>query len=126
MPPWKNTVIFDANMILRYLLNDNAEMAEKAENCLNQTAVAVTIEVIAEVVYVLKGVYRMERNKIADTLQDFLAMTQCRDREVLTLALETYGKENLDFVDCVLYAYHKAERMEVATFDKKLLNLLNR
>lgn len=119
-------VIFDTNMILRYLLNDNAEMAEKAENYLNQAAVIVTIEVIAEVVYVLKGVYRMERRKISETLKDFLAITQCRDKEVLALALETYAKENLDFVDCVLYAYHKAEHMEIATFDKKLLKLLSR
>ena len=121
----KSMVIFDANMILRYLLNDNAEMAEKAENYLNQDTVTVTIEVIAEVVYVLKGVYHMTRKTIADTLKDFLLLVQCRDRETVNIALETYGNENLDFVDCVLYGYHKVERMEVATFDKKLLNLLN-
>ena len=126
MPLWKNTVIFDANMILRYLLNDNAEMAEKAENYLSQTVVTVTIEVVAEVVYVLKGVYRMERRKIADTLKDFLQIAQCRDMEVMRIALETYAAQNLDFVDCVLYAYHKAENAEIATFDRKLLNLLNK
>ena len=125
MPLWKNTVIFDANMILRYLLNDNAEMAEKAENYLSQTVVTVTIEVVAEVVYVLKGVYRMERRKIADTLKDFLQIAQCRDMEVMRIALETYAAQNLDFVDCVLYGYHKAENLDVATFDKKLLKLLN-
>ncbi len=126
MPQMKNTVIFDANMILRYLLNDNAEMAETAEQYLLQSAVTVTTEVIAEAVYVLKGVYSMDRRKIADTLKEFLETVQCRDREIVSVALETYGSENLDFVDCVLYAYHKVERMEVATFDKKLLNLLNR
>ena len=125
MPPQKNTVIFDANMILRYLLNDNAEMTEKAENYLNQSAVTVTIEVIAEVVYVLKGVYGMERRKIADTLKAFLEIVECRDGEVLRVALETYGRENLDFVDCVLYGYHQADNVEIATFDKKLLKLLN-
>ncbi|MBR0280353.1 MAG: PIN domain-containing protein [Oscillibacter sp.] len=125
MPPLKNTVIFDTNMILRYLLNDNAEMAELAEYYLNATAVTVTIEVIAEAVYVLKSVYQMERRKIADTLIDFLELVQCRDGGVLRVALETYGAQNLDFVDCVLYGYHKAENLDVATFDKKLLKLLN-
>lgn len=48
----ENMVLFDANMILRYLLNDNAEMAEEAEKNLNQNTAAVTIEVIVEVVYV--------------------------------------------------------------------------
>ena len=117
MPPQKNTVIFDTNMILRYLLNDNVEMAELAEYYLNATTVTVTIEVIAEAVYVLKGVYRMERRKIADTLMDFLNLIACRDREVLRVALETYGTQNLDFVDCVLYGYHRAENLDVATFD---------
>ena len=114
-------VIFDTNMILRYLLNDNAEMAEKAEAYLNQTTVTVTIEVI----YVLKGVYHMNRKTIADTLTDFLQIVECRDREIVKIALELYGRENLDFVDCILCGYHRAENMEVATFDKKLLRLLN-
>lgn len=121
----KNTVIFDTNMILRYLLNDNEEMAAMAEWYLNEAAVTVTIEVIAEAVYVLKSVYRMERGKISDTLADFLELTECRDRDVLRVALETYGAQNLDFVDCVLYGYHKAQNLDVATFDKKLLKLLN-
>ena len=49
-------VLFDTNMILRYLLNDNQEMADKAEVYLDTGNVHVTVEVIAEVVYVLKGV----------------------------------------------------------------------
>ncbi len=43
-------VIFDTNMILRYLLNDNEEMAGHAEKLLNEKDAAVTVEVIAEVV----------------------------------------------------------------------------
>lgn len=47
-------VLFDTNMILRYLLNDNKEMAEQAEKYIEHEDVLVTIEVIAEVIYVLK------------------------------------------------------------------------
>lgn len=47
--------MFDTNMILRYLLDDNKEMAEKAEQYLNTRNVSVTPEIIAEVVYVLKA-----------------------------------------------------------------------
>ena len=126
MPRRKNTVVFDANMILRYLLNDNTEMAEKAEKYLNTCTVFVTTEVIAEVVYVSEGVYHMNRTKIAETIGDFMQMVQSRDRETICLALETYGQENLDFVDCVLYAYNRVENLEIATFDRKLLRLLGR
>ena len=117
-------VLFDANMILRYLLNDSTEMAEKAEEYLNAGDVSVTVEVVAEVVYVLRGVYSLERGKIAETLRQFLELVGCRDRDVLRLALDTYGARNLDFVDCVLYAYHKENGTKIATFDKKLLRLL--
>ena len=50
-------VILDANVILRYLLNDNQEMAERADHLIQTEEVSVTIEVMAEVIYVLKGVY---------------------------------------------------------------------
>ena len=54
-------VMLDTNMILRYLLNDNEEMALKAENVIKKERVYVTIDIIAEVVYFLKGVYSVER-----------------------------------------------------------------
>ena len=118
-------VMLDANMILRYLLNDNAKMAERAEQYLHAGNVTVTIEVIAEVVYVLKGVYALERDTITDTIKGFLEYVNCTEKEVLFLALDTFGERNLDFVDCVLFAYHRIKGMEIATFDKKLLKLLS-
>ena len=116
--------MLDTNMILRYLLNDNQKMANKAEHYLNAGNVSVTIEVIAEVVYVLKGVYSMERDKIADTVKEFLNLVSCQEIDVLNLALDTYAEYNLDFVDCILYGYHTVKDIEIASFDKKLLKLI--
>ncbi len=117
-------VLFDANMILRYLLDDNAEMADKAEQYLENGDVSVTVEVIAEAVYVLRGVYAMERDRIAETIKGFLSLVHCREADVLHLALDVYAERSLDFVDCVLYAYHAVRGFEIATFDKKLLRLM--
>lgn len=118
-------VMFDTNMILRYLLNDNTEMAEKAEQYLDAGNVSVTIEVIAEAVYVLKGVYSLERKRIVNTIKEFLELVDCQEMEVLNAALDTYAEHNLDFVDCILYAYHKVKGVEIATFDKDLLKLVS-
>lgn len=117
-------VMLDANMILRYVLNDNEKMADIAENCITQNHVLVTLEVIAEVVYVLGKVYSMERQNIADVVRRFADLVECQEGKVLYLALDTYATHNLDFVDCLLYAYHKTYDVEIATFDKKLLKLL--
>ena len=117
-------VIFDTNMILRYLLNDNQEMADKAEWYLENESVHVTVEVIAETVYVLKGVYSLERKPISETIKRFLTLVECRYTAALNVALDTFEKSNLDFVDCVLFGYYSAEGAEIATFDKKLLHLI--
>lgn len=58
--------LLDTNIILRYLLNYNTAMAERAERYIAAGTASVTTEVIAEVVYVLKGVYSMERDRFHD------------------------------------------------------------
>ena len=116
--------LLDTNMILRYLLDDNQEMADVVEEYLDARTASVTTEVIAEVVYVLKGVYSMERNLISSVVNDFLKLVSCRESDVLNIALDTYANHNLDFVDCVLYGYHVAKGATIATFDKKLQKLL--
>ncbi len=117
-------IILDTNMILRYLLNDNKEMADEVEKVITQGNAGVTIEVIAEVVYVLKGVYLIQRDSIRISLLNFLLEIQADEKDVLKVALETYGKQNLDFVDCILYAYNRVKGYEIKTFDKKLKKLL--
>lgn len=42
--------MLDTNMVLRYLLNDNREMADEAERIIRDGSVMVKTEVIAEVV----------------------------------------------------------------------------
>ena len=105
-------------------MNDNADMASQAERYLEEGNVSVTIEVLAEVVYVLKGVYGLKRNAVSDILQNFLELVFCDDADVVKMAAEIYSAQNLDFVDCVLYAYHVVRGAEIVTFDKKLIKLL--
>jgi len=47
----------DTNYIVRYLINDNIEMADIAEDILTNKSVFISNEILAEVVYVLFGVY---------------------------------------------------------------------
>jgi predicted nucleic acid-binding protein len=49
--------VVDANIILRYLLDDHEELSPKAEEILEQKTVTLPIEVACEVVYVLQKVW---------------------------------------------------------------------
>ena len=118
-------VMLDTNMILRYILDDNKKMADIVEEYITSCEVIITIEVIAETVYVLRKVYAMERQIVSDKVRAFAELVKCKESDVLDLAIDTYATQNLDFVDCVLYAYNKVDGFEIATFDKKLLRLLN-
>ncbi len=53
--------IADANIVLRYLLNDKEGLVEKATDILEKKEVFIPNEVIAEVVYVLEKVYNVRR-----------------------------------------------------------------
>lgn len=118
-------VMIDANIALRYLLNDNEEMSAEAERIINEEAPIITPEVIAEVIYVLQGVYDLKRSTIASTLLEFLELLTVQEKQVVFYAIETFGEYNLDFVDCILDGYYKIKKIPIATFDKKLLKLLN-
>ena len=122
--------MLDANVILRYLLNDDERMASEAENIIKNMPVQVTIEIVAEVVYVLKGVYHIGRMEIGQCLLDFLAEVNTTEPDVLKLGIETFAKQNLDFPDWIdiLEAYvWTSEVFRVKsgkTFDRKLIKLL--
>ncbi len=117
-------VMLDANLILRYVLNDDQKMSSEAGDVIKSGNAFVSIEIIAEVVYVLKGVYRVGRKEISDCLLTFLLEVNSLEMEVLKLGLNAYAEHNLDFPDCILYAYHRVKGYEIKTFDKKLKKLL--
>ncbi len=118
-------VILDTNAILRYILNDNENMALEVEKIINGNDTFVTIEVIAEVVYVLKSVYKVEKQDIVRSLLCFIDEVIIYEKEVLIVGINTYAKQNLDFIDCVLYGYKCVKQYDVFTFDKKLKKLIS-
>ena len=113
-------LILDANMILRFLLNDNEEMTNIVVSVLENNDTILLPEVLAEVVYVLSGVYAVPRKELAEKTIPFLFEIQSAQHDVLQRALEHFGATTLDFVDCLLLAYHEICGDSVVSFDKKL------
>ena len=104
-------------------LGDHPQMSEKAKKIIKDGAFTLP-EVLAEVVYVLKGVYKVERTEIAATLMEFLDEITVDNQETMCEALSLFSETSLDFVDCILIARHKVLGDNVISFDKKLNKML--
>lgn len=120
--------LVDANVVLRYLLDDHAELSLKAAGILERNSVTLPVEVGCEVVYVLQKVYAVERKEIQQQLGELIneGWVSMDKAAVFLKALEFYGNSTLDFVDTLLWAYQRIEQQEIFTFDSKLLKQLQR
>jgi predicted nucleic-acid-binding protein len=117
----------DANVILRYLLDDDPQLAEKATKIIEQGQVYVPFEVMAEVVYVMQGVYKVSRQEISSVLIQFIKLPNVttNSEPVLNEALRIYAEKGVDFVDSLLCGYSIAEGAQVETFDRKLKKIIS-
>jgi predicted nucleic-acid-binding protein len=123
----KSMNIVDANLILRYLLQDAIQFIDQARDKIENYHIFIPNEVIAEVVYVLEKVYKVDRPLIYDSLRNLLAYSNVttHDNSILVEALKVYSEIKIDFVDSLLFAYSKIGGHSVFTFDKKLNQMLD-
>jgi predicted nucleic-acid-binding protein len=112
----------DANVVLRYILDDHEELSPAAKAIVEAGDIFVT----TEVVYVLAGVYEVNRGDVKKSVNAFISDSDCGlvSRAVIETSLDIYSERSLDFVDCVLAAYAAVDGAEVETFDRKLQKLI--
>ena len=116
-----NSCMLDANAVLRFLLKDIDEQFQQVRTIIRTKKCYVTLEVLAEVCYVLEGVYQVSREDVARNFRKLNNDVSILNADVLLRALEIYDTlPNLDFVDCILYGYNRERGIEIVTFDKKL------
>ena len=114
-------IVLDANYILRFLLHDNEAMFTEAKAVISKQQCMVLNEVVAEVVYVLSGVYQMPKAVISQTLSQLISLDNLimhESKSVLIEALSYYDAKNIDYIDCYLCALR--EKYIIKSFDKKL------
>ena len=118
-------VLVDTNVVLRYLLCDNEQQAQIAKDLIEGGAFLLP-EVLMETSHVLRTFYEVDRQNIASQLLIVLKWVEMERKDVMIRAVEIFAETHLDFVDCILAAYHSVNKVEVFTFDKKLNNQLKR
>ena len=119
-------VVLDANAVLYFLLQDDANKAAYVRDAMEQETCLIPIEVLAEVVYVLVKTYKIERTLIQEKLLGVLwnENVETPSQAVVETALRYFGETKLDFVDCLMVGYAAVEGHRIFTFDKELKKYL--
>ena len=116
--------VLDTNVLVRHLTADPPEQAARATSFLAGAEELILPDiVVAELVYALETVYRVERGQVAELVRAAIAFPAIvvLDEVLLLRALELYERESLDFVTAYLAA--GAERSgvgAVASFYRSL------
>ena len=116
--------LIDTNIILRWLLGDDAILSPKAEKLVEKAepdSLLITDVIVAEIVYVLRGTGR-DRNQTNEALQ-LIGRTEAFKYENESVVLKVAGLlkgTNLDFANCYLLARARKEKLGLETFDKPL------
>lgn len=121
-----NKAFVDANVILRFLLNDPPAMAEESARLFKAVAdghVTLIVDdiIVAELVWVLKSFYQHTAVAIAQVLREFLAQPgiELSDKATLFQALFLFETKNVDFVDALVAArMQKDGPTAIFSFDK--------
>jgi predicted nucleic-acid-binding protein len=116
----------DTNIIVRYLADDIKQQADIAQQILENENVYIANEVLAEVIYVMCGVYEFTKNDICEVLIELIEFENIfvNNKHFIKKALNIFSETSLDFVDCLLCAYGEVD--EIVTFDKKLIKCVDK
>ena len=122
-----NKVLLDANVLIRFLTKDHDEhyrlsytIFEQIES--GETEALLMDFILAEVVYVLKRIYKYDKSDISLALKKMLLYNHLfTENKLVTFeALDIYADQNIDFADAMLCAKRKIEGFEIVSFDKDL------
>lgn len=116
----------DTNVILRYVLADDAHKAGRCERLWNRIAhgeepVITHVLAIAEAVWVLTGRYELPKEQVVDALLRLLALDGfvLEDKDQVLWALGLYRSEPVDFIDAYHAAFMRGKRLKtVYSYDK--------
>jgi predicted nucleic acid-binding protein len=119
------TSLVDANVLLRYLMNDHAEHSPSAKKLVEDAGrgtIALHLPFIAvtETIFTLQRFYGVGREEIA---REFLKVLSAPGIKLacpgwILEAVEEYGMRNISFGDACLAAEARSENLPIASFDR--------
>lgn len=130
MQQQKKAKLIDTNVILRYLIGDTPEKAERSALLMerfekDEEKVEVLDVVVAEVIWTLEKFYKVPRKEIAEKLGMLLSFKGIKafNKSILIRALDTHERKSIDFVNALLASYAEDRHVPVYSFDEDLRKL---
>ena len=112
----------DTNVLIRYLVADDAAQATKAKRYIESGSSYVNCIVLSEVVWVLESAYGYDKEAIITALERLLSTheVEVEDADVALAALHDYRRTTAGFTDCLIGHRNAAHGcIETGSFDKR-------
>lgn len=116
--------LVDSNLIIRFLVADDAKKAKDVEKLLTTTQekLILTDVVISEIVWVLSSYYGFSKSRVIEGIEGILNFELFElDRDLIGDALNYFKIFNMDWIDAYLVAVAKKRGdKEIYSYDKDL------
>lgn len=112
--------ILDTNVVLRYLLNDDARQSTVARTLMAQArGLVLPIPVLCEVAWILSRTLKIEKDKVADAIEALVKSPKVETRDAAVAAGIAFLRAGGDFADGAIAREGRDMGGNVfATFDK--------
>lgn len=114
--------LIDANLLIRYFVNDDPKKALAVQGLLKRTkdTLVLTDIVVAELVWVLTSFYNLTKEEIVEKISSLITFEKiASNNQILTKALLIYKTTNVDFIDAYLASYAQEENIpQIYSYDK--------
>lgn len=124
------SLLLDANIFLRFLLNDIPSQYSIAKKLIlqaksGQLEIIVPQIIIFEIAFSLDKYYLFSKSEVVEKVEPLISMQyfKIQDKEIFQRALNIYEDKNLSLVDCFLKAKSEEMGIDIFTFDKNLAKL---
>ena len=116
----------DTNILVRYLLQDDAIQGQKASEFIEQIVADgepcfINNIVLCELIWVLESAYNYRKTEIAAVIENLLMTTlfEFDNRDAIWWSLHKYRTTKADFSDCLIGRQNQERGcMETVSFDK--------
>lgn len=118
--------VIDANIILRFLVNDLPEQAERCAELLKRLEtgmeqVLLPDLVLADIVWTLEKFYKLSKREIRDIMASILALKglQFSSKAVAREAFQFYVEKNIDWTDAFVSSQMMSKkRKQIYSYDR--------